>query len=53
MDLIVDLIDQLIEERIKLALADSTSWNKDESRVAIAVLKERIRRVLVENIPNK
>jgi len=51
MDLIVDLIDQLIEERIKVALADS-NWNNNDER-KIAVLKERIRRVLVENIPNK
>jgi hypothetical protein len=51
MDLIVDLIDQLIEERIRVALADS-NWNgKDENK--IVVLKEKIRRVLVENIPNK
>lgn len=51
MDLIVDLIDQLIEERIKIALADSNWGGKDETEVR--VLKEKLRRVLVENIPNK
>lgn len=51
MDLIVDLIDQLIEERIKIALADSEWSGKDPTKAH--VIKERLRRVLLENIPNK
>lgn len=51
MDLIVDLIDQLIAERIKIALADSGWGGKNENEVR--VLKEKLRRVLAENIPNK
>lgn len=51
MDLIVDLIDQLIEERIKIALADSNWDGKNETKAR--VIKEKLRRVLAENIPNK
>lgn len=52
MDLIVDLIDQLIEARIKHAFRDPGGWDgpTDEK---VARLKERLRRVLAENIPNK
>lgn len=51
MDLIVDLIDQLIQERIKVALADPNWGGKDDTE--IIVLKEKIRRVLIENIRTK
>jgi hypothetical protein len=51
MDMIVDLIDQLIEERVKVALADPDWGGKDETQ--IAVLKEKIRRILVENVSTK
>lgn len=46
MDLIVDLIDQLIELRIKDSRDDQ--WN--DYSYQIAVLKERLRLVLLENV---
>lgn len=52
MDLIVDLIDQLIKERIKVALGDDC-WGERDDETKIIVLKEKIRRVLIENIPTK
>jgi len=50
MDLIVDLIDQLIEIRVE-QLRVGVGWT--DYKHEIAVLKERLRRVLLENIPNK
>ena len=47
MDLIIDLIDQLIELKIKQRLGGD-DWN-DYAR-QIAVVKERLRRVLAENV---
>lgn len=51
MDLLVDLIDQLIEERIRIALADPAWGGKDPQQAII--LKEKIRRILLENIETK
>jgi hypothetical protein len=51
MDLIVDLIDQLIEERIKKSRLEYAILGKDDTDAAI--IKEKIRRILIENIPTK
>ncbi len=48
MDLIVDLIDQLIEERIRIALADDNWDAKNDIRAIL--LKRKLFDVLSENI---